>query len=332
MIHTKHILICRNDALGDSILALPACGLIKKYYPDVKISFLGRSYTKPIIDISSNVDYFINFEDIVNLSDRELKSFFSKKQIDTAIHLRADKEIAILIKRAGIKNRIGTFHSIHHIKTCNHWVNFSRSRSHLNEAQLNIKMLRTLGIKEIPSLDNLTDYYGLKNIPTLPIEIQETLMVPKKFNLVIHPMTTGNGPEWGLENFSQLLQKLASSNFNIIIGGSKQDLRKMTDFLQINKGIYQQISGDLSLNQYIALINASDGLVAGSTGPVHIAAALGKHTLGLYTDMPTKNVERWGPVGKHVSTLEGRNNDMNTILPEEVKNILMSWENNNNWN
>ncbi|PZP43808.1 MAG: glycosyl transferase family 9, partial [Pseudopedobacter saltans] len=295
MTRTKHILICRNDALGDTILALPCCGLIKKHFPHVKISFLGRSYTKPIIDMSSNVDHFINYEDLVNLAEDDLKAFFADTHIDTAIHLRADKHLAALIKKAGIKRRIGTFHSIHHLSTCNRWVNFSRSKSHLNEAQLDIKMLRAIGIKVIPELKDLPQYYGFNNIPQLSPKTKMDILDNNKFNLILHPLTTGNGPEWGLENFSMLLEDLDKSIFNIIIGGSQQDMEKMASFLQSNEGKYQHVSGNLSLDQYIALIDASDGVVAGSTGPAHIAAALGKKTLGLYTDLPTKNVERWGP-------------------------------------
>ncbi|QES90527.1 glycosyltransferase family 9 protein [Rhizosphaericola mali] len=326
-IHPKHILVCRNDALGDTILALPLCGLLKKHIPDIKISFLGRGYTQPIVAMSQNIDAFVNFDEICKLTDTQLQMFFSGLQIDTAIHLRADKGLAELIQKTGIKNRIGTFHSIHHLSTCNKWVNFSRSRSHLNESQLDIKMLSALGIKEVPSLDELPQYYGLHNIPKLSSELQSNLIDPNKFNLVLHPLTTGNGPEWGLDNFSQLLNILDPTIFNIIIGGSKQDLEKMSDFLQKNQGKYHHDSGALSLEKYIALINASDGLVAGSTGPAHISAALGKYTLGLYTDVVTKNVQRWGPVGKHVFTLEGKDNDMNTILPVTVQNILMNWLN-----
>ena len=326
-IKPKHLLVCRNDALGDTILALPLCGLVKKYYPDCKISFLGRGYTKPIIELSENIDAFVNYDEISTLSGMALRNHFSSLHIDTAIHLRADKNLALLIKEAGIKNRIGTFHSIRHLTTCNKWVNFSRSKSHLNEAQLNIKMLSALGIKEMPALAELPQYYGLKPVPELPSDLQNSILDSSKFNLILHPLTTGNGPEWGLDNFANLLEILDHSAFHVIIGGSEADLKKMKPFLEKNKNYYHCDSGALSLNQYIALINACDGLVAGSTGPAHIAAALNKFTLGLYTDLATKNVERWGPIGSHVYTLEGKNNDMNAIEPSSVQDILMNWVN-----
>jgi ADP-heptose:LPS heptosyltransferase len=40
-------------------------------------------------------------------------------------------------------------------------------------------------------------------------------------------------------------------------------------------------------------------LVAGSTGPLHLAAALGRHALGLYPPIRPMHPGRWGPLGAH---------------------------------
>jgi len=42
------------------------------------------------------------------------------------------------------------------------------------------------------------------------------------------------------------------------------------------------LMGRMSLDQMIAFVGAVDGLVGNSTGPLHIAGALGRHTLGLF--------------------------------------------------
>ncbi|MFC7667381.1 glycosyltransferase family 9 protein [Hymenobacter humi] len=42
---------------------------------------------------------------------------------------------------------------------------------------------------------------------------------------------------------------------------------------------------------------AADGLVAGSTGPLHLAAALGRHALGLYPPIRPMHPGRWAPLG-----------------------------------
>ena len=67
----QKIIISRTDAIGDVILTLPMCGLIKKYYPNVKIIFLGRSYTQAIIEHCEHVDEFINADTLLQLPEKE---------------------------------------------------------------------------------------------------------------------------------------------------------------------------------------------------------------------------------------------------------------------
>ena len=55
----KNILIVRTDRIGDLILTLPLAGLIKKQYPDSKVSFLVREYTKNIVSNHPYIDEVI---------------------------------------------------------------------------------------------------------------------------------------------------------------------------------------------------------------------------------------------------------------------------------
>ena len=63
------------------------------------------------------------------------------------------------------------------------------------------------------------------------------------------------------------------------------------------------ITGMMPLAQFIAFINKADGLVAASTGPLHIAAALGKVAVGLYAPMRPIHPGRWAPLGPRAGYL-----------------------------
>jgi ADP-heptose:LPS heptosyltransferase len=56
-------------------------------------------------------------------------------------------------------------------------------------------------------------------------------------------------------------------------------------------------TGKLSLPQLLSLISACDGLIASSTGPLHMAAGLGVLCTGLYADEAPMWPERWHPLG-----------------------------------
>ena len=65
---TENIIISRIDGIGDVVLTLPVAGLLKKLKPNSKIFFLGRSYTKAIIDSCEHIDVFLNWDEIINMA------------------------------------------------------------------------------------------------------------------------------------------------------------------------------------------------------------------------------------------------------------------------
>ena len=53
----------------------------------------------------------------------------------------------------------------------------------------------------------------------------------------------------------------------------------------------------MNLDEFISFIAHADGLIANSTGPLHIAAALGKMALGIYPPIRPMHPGRWAPLG-----------------------------------
>ncbi len=76
----------------------------------------------------------------------------------------------------------------------------------------------------------------------------------------------------------------------------------MRDFFLKNSKVIN-LTGQLSLDELISFIGNTDGLVAASTGPLHIAAALGKKAIGIYAPMRPIHPGRWAPIGEHASYL-----------------------------
>ena len=95
----KKILISRTDNIGDVILTLPMAGAIKQKYPNSKVIFLGKKYTKPIIDICTNIDEFYDWDEIKNSEDKVQQ--FKNMNCDTIIHVFPNKEMLHLSKSNG---------------------------------------------------------------------------------------------------------------------------------------------------------------------------------------------------------------------------------------
>ncbi len=62
-------------------------------------------------------------------------------------------------------------------------------------------------------------------------------------------------------------------------------------------------TGEFSLDQFIDFIGSCTGLVASGTGPLHMAAAIGVHALGLFPPIRPIDPVRWAPIGIHATYL-----------------------------
>jgi ADP-heptose:LPS heptosyltransferase len=272
------------------------CKILKNYFPQVKIGFMGRSYTKPVIQACLYVDDFIDMEDFLKKT-----IYIAGKEPDTILHVFPVASIAKRAKQLKIPLRIGTTNRMYHWITCNKLVRFSRKKSNLHEAQLNLKLLKPFRIDHSFSLEEIASSFGLEKLQ--PLEDRFSSLIKKnKYNLILHPKSQGNAREWGIKNFMQLIGSLDTDKYEIFVSGTEKEKEELKPIFETAGGKVTDIVNIMPLAQFVSFISQCDGLVANSTGPLHIAAALGKDALGIYPPLRPIHPQRWKPVGAKAKT------------------------------
>lgn len=292
---------------------------------------MGRTYTKDIIELSKHIDAFGNYDEIEKLDVNKQIDYLKAYRADIFLHVFPKREIAQLANRIGIPWRVGTSSRLYHWVTCNIRFSLSRKNSDLHEAQLNIKLLQFLGIKTDYTISEIKGFYGFTQ---LPINKHQALALldKKRINVILHPKSKGSAREWGLDNFSKLIKLLPESKYKLFVSGTSEDGEYLKDWLIQHKQVLD-LTGKLSLTEFIAFINSADALVAASTGPLHIASALGKTAIGLYAPMRPIHPGRWQPIGEkaHYLVVNKVCNDcrksedchcIREIYPEQVVDLL----------
>ena len=294
-------IISRTDSIGDVVLTLPMAGVLKKEFPGCHIIFLGKAYTADVIRCCIHVDSFLDWDQLSRLSPEQQVTEIRAAGADVIIHAFPRPAIARLAKAAGIPMRIGASGRLFHWTTCNRIVWLSRRNSKLHEAQLNLNLLGGIGFRRPYSLQAIPAFYGLHAVQPLPAEI-EALLQPDKFNIILHPRSKGSGREWGLHNFRMLTEILPQDKFRIFITGSAEEGRMVfaADGLERSDRLID-LTGKLQLGEFITFIQHADGLVAGGTGPLHLAAALGIIAIGIYPPIQPMHPGRWAPLGKNAT-------------------------------
>lgn len=294
------IIISRTDSIGDVMLTLPMCGWLKKHLPSCRLVFLGRSYTRDVVSACTHIDDFIDWDAIKMRSPSEQVDALSSHSADCILHIFPRKEILWIAKRAGIPLRICSGHRLHALTKCNKLVFFSRKNSDLHESQLNFKLLRPLGIPDSIGLAEIPPLYGFHGTgPSGPEHEIAHAFAGNRKKIILHPLSKGSAVEWALEKYQELALMLDPARYAVFITGTLEEGERLRAQGGLVGDHVFDATGKFDLSGLIVFIDSCDALIAASTGPLHIASALGRHAIGLYSPKRPIHPGRWSPVGKN---------------------------------
>jgi len=296
MIHPKNILIVRTDRIGDVILSIPMAEIVKKKYPDCKITYLIRDYTRALLDGNSFID------EVIIADEKEGDILFAEnlkrikeRSFDTCIVVNPTFKIALMLYFAQIKNRIGTgyrwYSTLFNQKVFEH-----RKYGDKHELEYNINLLSRIGIQASEAPEKIQ--FHLKIDEKSSEKINSILSKKESSSenkiIVIHPGSGGSSVDLPKEKLIELTKMLASlEKVSILITGSKSEYELCKDF-EVGDSVIN-LSGLLDISLLKALINEASIFISNSTGPLHIAAALGVHVIGFFPKIPACSQKRWGP-------------------------------------
>ncbi|HPN37622.1 MAG TPA: glycosyltransferase family 9 protein [Melioribacteraceae bacterium] len=291
MKNTK-ILIIRTDRIGDITLTLPLAAEIKKYNPQYSVHFLVTRYTKPLVELNKHIDKIYCIEDFSFL---KLLTLFSKEKFNYVLNVYPRAKFAWVSFLAMVEHRIGTGYRWYSF-LFNKKVYEHRKSGEKHELEYNFALLKYFDIKHTP------DYTGVDfSIQPTDNDLLKVEDIFTEFNLknnnpiiIIHPGSGGSAIDLPIERMKELIILLAQSlKFNIILTGSNAE-KELCESLTVSKNVLN-FSGKFNLNELVALISKTDLLIANSTGPIHLAAALNKYTVGFYPKFNECSAKRWGP-------------------------------------
>lgn len=299
-VSSQHILISRQDNIGDVILTLPMAARLKQLNPGVNITLLCRAYAAEVARYCDDIDDVIEIENI----KADLVGYLKNSDIDTVILAQPDRPLAAAAFHAGIRHRIGNARQkLYQLIYCNRRVRFSKGSSEHHEAQINFEFLRPYGEKTIPDRAGIPSLYHF----SIPQDSASTiLLAPHAFNLILHTKSNGHGREWPIESYLTLTQELGKQpGVHVWLTGSAGEGEWLKDKAGelLSLPHVSNVCGTQTLAQLTSFIDQADGLIASGTGPLHLSAAIGQRTLGLFPPTRPMHPGRWAALGARASNL-----------------------------
>ncbi|MBI4170704.1 MAG: glycosyltransferase family 9 protein [Candidatus Aenigmarchaeota archaeon] len=291
----KNVLVIKLWAIGESVLVLPSIKALKN--KGYNITVICTKQNKAVFESQMFIDRVVIF-DFKN-PFKAVAAILSLRKYRFSVSIDSDpymKFSAVLGAISGASVRHGL-----------------DNRRHL--------YTRSVKIDEnehaVLSFYRIFASFQLFPVPRalVPIYVKPLNMALPSKSLAIHAgsASTSRTRRWSEENFAAVCDFFASKGWAVYLVGAANEkgLNKRIISCCKHRNRIQNLSGQLSLHELAYLFSKMKLVIANDAGPMHIAAAMGTPTLGLFgPNVP----ERFGPYGKNCMGLR-KDNKPPCILP-----------------
>jgi ADP-heptose:LPS heptosyltransferase len=293
------VLVSRTDRIGDVVLTLPLCGLLRDAL-GATVVFLGRPYTRPVLEAAAAVDEVLEWDDAAAPAAR--RALVAGARADVVVHAFPRPAVARAALAARVPLRVGTSRRWYHWLTCNRLESVARRDSPLHEAQLNVRLARSL----LPAPTGRSP--SSRRSPASRPGSRSRARSRRSSPPTASPWSSTRGRR-GARASGRWRRGARSSPRSPPTAsacsspGSADEGRAIAAWTAALPAHAHDLTGRLSLAELVAVLAAADGVVAASTGPLHVAAAAGTRALGLFPPVRPMHPGRWAPLGARAEVL-----------------------------
>jgi heptosyltransferase I len=290
------ILILKPSSLGDVVQALPVLRLLKRHLPQSEIYWWIESSLAPLLDGDPDLAGVIRFE-----RRRWAKPQNWLELLESIRGMRAQAFDWVIDLQCLLRS--GAFA----------WLAAGKLAVGLDEPREGGRGFYDLIARRPSFHTHAVDWY-LRVLPLLgvPVDFNFQWLPPRagvaagirrKWPvenhrwLLIQPGARWLNKRWPVEHYAELVRQLSARRTDLrfaILGGA-EDRPLGEQVARTSRGRCLDLTGRLTLPEMVEWIRAGEMMVTNDTGPMHVAAALGKPVVALFG--PTEP-HRTGPYGQ----------------------------------
>ncbi len=297
------ILILKPSSLGDVIHALPVLRLLRQHFRDAEIFWWIDSTLAPLIDGDPDLTGIVRFE-----RKRWGKPQHWPEMLSSIHWLRTQKFDLVIDLQSLLRSAAFA------------WLARGKFLIGLDDAREGANGFYDLAVPRKDFHTHAVDWY-LSVLTALKIPVHKNFIwlperkeiaddvkrkwfsEPSIFNLqsspliLLQPGARWENKRWPVKHFTTLVRAL-ENNFpaaRFVILGGKDDVTLGEKIFAAAPEKVLNLCGKTSLPEMIEVVRRGDLLITNDTGPMHVAAALGKPLIALFG--PTAP-ERTGPYGQ----------------------------------
>ena len=228
----------------------------------------------------------------------KLIQFLKLKKPSLAISFQAPWWVTFALWFTGIPVRAGTKSQWHSFLFLNRGLRQKRSQATQHESSYNLDLLFYAFEKQNSKPELAAK---LKLQASVEIKISKWDLSTKKY-FVVHPGMAGSALNWKIQNYIDLIKQLKNQS-PVVITGTLADESWLTEIkkeFQLNPQV-KILQNKLTSLELLSVLKEARAVIAPSTGVLHLAAALGTKSIGIYSPVQVQNQIRWKARGDLVT-------------------------------
>ncbi len=294
------VLVTRTDRLGDLVLSLPVWQLLKQARPDWELHAMVAPATVPVVANDPHIERVWTWHDgMTAAAVQALEAELAAENFAASVMLQYRGQLAAVLRRAGVRWRYGPLSKWSSWLRLNRGQRQNRSAGDRHEMDFNLDLARRL----------LADHHCAVPVdgpcgPQIHLDTGQqrgTRNFRTEFGVggaavvLIHPGSGGSALDWEPERFAAVANRLAGDpGQRVFVTGGEPDTAVVQQVAANLDPAVTVLLGRYDLGGFLAVLAAGDLFIGPSTGPLHLAAALGVPTLGLFPPVRTMHPDRWG--------------------------------------
>ncbi len=291
-INLIRILVVRTDRLGDMVLTLPLVQEIARQLPGATVDVMCRPYTAPLLERHPAVSRITTVDYPAPGGRRTAVRKIRKGRYNVAVIVHPTAKDTLAVRAAGVPLRVGNGYRWYS-PLYNRPVFFHRSEAKRHELEYNLLYLKGLGLK-------YPNPAPAPRVPLLDSDIsaaQELLGdVTDGGYVAIHPGSGGSSLNWPTKYYTELAARLAKeTGRTVVTTGGQEEAGAAEEVARAAGGL--SVAGRTDFGALVGVLAGAELFVSGNTGPMHLAAALGRPVVALFSPLKSGSPKRWRPVG-----------------------------------
>ncbi len=305
---TKRILIIKLISVGDVLFTTPALRALRLGFPKAHLSYLVGSWSKDVIEDNPNLDEIIVYDAPRHSQDRG-RAWLStlsclrqlrRKRFDLAVIFHRTSFAGLLALLAGIPNRVG-FDYQGQGKFLTRKVTYEVGK---HEVDRYLDVVRSLGLNPAGLWTEML--VGSKEQDYASELLRANSLKPGERMVAVLP-GGGKNPgtfmptkRWPADRFARLIDEMAQRlQVKVLLVGGPGDEEVVSAVVSQIKSQAVNLVGKTTFKQLAAVLQRCRLFIGGDSGPLHIAAAVGTPTVGIFGPSDPQLVAPRG--GKHLA-------------------------------